>query len=199
MSLSKTHSFLHLGIQASVNYCQIIIYVVVGTWRQRTGLSASFTISKLKFSDKNQPKMELEKFDKYRVVFFTGPAQKVLSVEDCKIPNRKRESEANFFGAGPAKKHPVELASSSIYYIIAILHIRPLKISSDRICTHILYILYDIYIIDGVGLVQPKRNAALLSYHQAISDHISSIITLQKYREEQYTWMELRIITPITS
>ena len=28
--------------------------------------------------------MELEKFDKYRVVFFTGPAQKVLSVEDCK-------------------------------------------------------------------------------------------------------------------
>ena len=27
--------------------------------------------------------------DIYRVVFFTGPAQKVLSVEDCKIPNKK--------------------------------------------------------------------------------------------------------------
>ena len=40
--------------------------------------------------------MELEKFDKYRVVFFTGPAQKVLSVEDCKIPNRKGKARQTF-------------------------------------------------------------------------------------------------------
>ena len=33
--------------------------------------------------------------------FFTGPAPKVLSVEDCK--NKKKESEANFLG-GTSKK-----------------------------------------------------------------------------------------------
>ena len=64
--------------------------------------------------------MELEKFDKYRVVFFTGPAQKVLSVEDCKIPNKKVKVGFAFlfllgifqsyifrtFRAGPKRKYP---------------------------------------------------------------------------------------------
>ena len=37
----------------------------------------------------------------YTGYFFTGPAPKVLSVEDCK--NKKKESEANFLG-GTSKK-----------------------------------------------------------------------------------------------
>ena len=38
--------------------------------------------------------------------FFTGPAPKVLSVEDCK--NKKKESEANFLGGTSKKNHPVQ-------------------------------------------------------------------------------------------
>ena len=63
--------------------------------------------------------MELEKFDKYRVVFFTGPAQKVLSVEDCKVPNKKvmvfrsllyikrhqKNAQAKLFGKNSSRRH----------------------------------------------------------------------------------------------